>query len=118
MRRPRPGDRETIATGNQKQTLPVGRRPEIGGIKGWYGRVNANTAVEAVRKKKIPPAVDVTSPTWFSVLYKDQVEGPIEIKGTVSAKRANSSSALVRSLRMTSLIQRRLADVWGRRFPR
>jgi hypothetical protein len=60
-----------------------------------YGRVNANKAVEAIRDGKIPPAVDVTSPTWFSVLYKDQVEGPIEIKGTVSAKRANSFDYVV-----------------------
>ncbi len=60
-----------------------------------YGRVNANRAVEAIRDGKIPPAVDVTSPTWFSVLYKDQVEGPIEIRGTVSAKRANSFDYVV-----------------------
>jgi len=55
-----------------------------------YGRVNANTAVEWVRDGRIPPAVDVTSPTWFSVLYQDQAEAPIDIEGTVSAKRANS----------------------------
>lgn len=60
-----------------------------------YGRVNATKAVEAIRDGKIPPAVDVTSPTWFSVLYKDQVEGPIAIKGTVSAKRANSFDYVV-----------------------
>lgn len=55
-----------------------------------YGRVNARRAVEAVRDKRIPPAVDVTSPRWFQVLYKDQVEGPVPIEGTVSAKRATS----------------------------
>jgi hypothetical protein len=55
-----------------------------------YGRVDANRAVEAVRDKKIPPQIDVTSPTWFSVLYKDQVSGPVDIQGTISAPRANS----------------------------
>ncbi|MFO0760229.1 MAG: FG-GAP-like repeat-containing protein [Byssovorax sp.] len=60
-----------------------------------YGRVNANRALEALRDGKIPPAVDITSPTWYTVLYKDQVEGPIEIKGTVSAKRANSYDYVV-----------------------
>lgn len=55
-----------------------------------YGRVNANNAVEAVIQGKIPPEVDITSPTWFSVLYKDQVTAPIDIVGTVAAKRANS----------------------------
>jgi MYXO-CTERM domain-containing protein len=60
-----------------------------------YGRVNANKAVEAIRDGKIPPAVDITSPTWFSVLYPEQAKGPIEIKGTVSAKRANSFDYVV-----------------------
>ena len=55
-----------------------------------YGRVNANTAVEWVRDGKIPPEVDVTSPTWFTVLYEDQVDGPVPIVGTIAAKRANS----------------------------
>ena len=55
-----------------------------------YGRVNANRAVEAVRDKRIPPAVDVTSPRWFQVLYKNRVEGSVPIEGTVSAKRATS----------------------------
>ncbi|MCC6551867.1 MAG: FG-GAP repeat protein, partial [Polyangiaceae bacterium] len=60
-----------------------------------YGRVNANRAVEAVRDKRIPPAVDITSPRWFQVLYKDQVEGPVPIEGTVSAKRASSYDYIV-----------------------
>jgi hypothetical protein len=60
-----------------------------------YGRVNANRAVEAVKAGRIPPAVDVTSPHWFEVLYKDQVTGPVDIVGTVSAKRANSYDYVV-----------------------
>src|SRR5262249_7903142 len=55
-----------------------------------YGRINANKAVEAIKAGKIPPAVDITSPTWFSVLYKDQAQAPIDIEGAISAKRANS----------------------------
>ncbi|APR85241.1 Serine protease, subtilase family protein [Minicystis rosea] len=60
-----------------------------------YGRVNATKAVEAIRDGKIPPAVDIVSPTWFTVLYKDQATAPIEIKGTVSAKRAKSFDYVV-----------------------
>lgn len=60
-----------------------------------YGRVNANRAVEAIRDGKIPPAVDIVSPMWFTVLYKDQATGPIELKGTVSAKRAPSYDYVV-----------------------
>lgn len=60
-----------------------------------YGRVNANNAVEAVRDGRIPPAVDIVSPTWFSVLYKDQVTAPIEIRGTVQARRASSFEYVV-----------------------
>ncbi|MFO0546821.1 MAG: FG-GAP-like repeat-containing protein [Polyangiaceae bacterium] len=55
-----------------------------------YGRVNANNAVEAVRDGRIPPVVDIVSPTWYSVLYADQVTEPVAIEGTVSAERASS----------------------------
>ena len=60
-----------------------------------FGRVNANTAVEWVKKGKIPPEIDVVQPHWFEVLYKDKVSGPIDIKGTISAKRAMSYDYLV-----------------------
>ena len=55
-----------------------------------YGRINATKAIEAVRDGKIPPEVDITSPTWFSVLYKDQAPAKIDVIGTISAKRAPS----------------------------
>ncbi len=60
-----------------------------------YGRPNANTAVEYVKEGKIPPEVDIVSPTWYEVLYRDKVEGPVSIKGSVSAKRAPSYSYYV-----------------------
>lgn len=60
-----------------------------------YGRVNANRAVEAIKDQKIPPSVDITEPRWFSVLYKDQVEGPIDIVGTVSAPLATAYDYVV-----------------------
>ena len=60
-----------------------------------YGRVNANLAIEALRAGRIPPEVDVTAPKWFEVLYKDQVTAPVEILGTVAAKRATSYDYLV-----------------------
>lgn len=55
-----------------------------------YGRVNANSSVEAVIKGRIPPEVDIVSPTWFTVLYKDQVTAPVDILGTIAAKRAST----------------------------
>ncbi len=55
-----------------------------------YGRVNADRAIQAVKDKKIPPSVDITEPRWFSVLYKDQVEAPIDIVGSISAPGATS----------------------------
>ena len=55
-----------------------------------YGRVNANRAIEALIAGKIPPRVDITSPTWYSILYPDRVSGPVPIEGTVSAPRASS----------------------------
>jgi MYXO-CTERM domain-containing protein len=60
-----------------------------------YGRVNANSAVEMIKDGKIPPAVDVTSPHWFRVLYRDQLSDAVEIQGTVSAKRATSYDYVV-----------------------
>ncbi|XXX73568.1 FG-GAP-like repeat-containing protein [Sorangium sp. So ce134] len=55
-----------------------------------HGRVNANRAVEALRDGRVPPAIDLTSPRWFEVLYKDQVQAPVPIEGTISAKRATA----------------------------
>jgi MYXO-CTERM domain-containing protein len=60
-----------------------------------YGRANANRAVEMVRDRRIPPEVDVTSPPWFAVLYADQVTGPVDIVGTVAAKRSNGYDYVV-----------------------
>jgi hypothetical protein len=60
-----------------------------------YGRVNAAKAVAAVKAGRIPPAVDITQPSWFEVLYKDRVDKPIELYGTISAKRANAYDYVV-----------------------
>ncbi|UQA57947.1 FG-GAP-like repeat-containing protein [Polyangium aurulentum] len=60
-----------------------------------YGRVNADRATSAVASGHIPPAVDITSPHWFEVLYKDRVDAPVELRGTISAKRANSYDYVV-----------------------
>src|SRR5690606_1934209 len=56
-----------------------------------YGRVNANRAVEWVNKGKIPPIIDIVSPHWFETLYRDQLNGPVEIRGTISARTAATS---------------------------
>ncbi|MRG93560.1 S8 family serine peptidase [Polyangium spumosum] len=60
-----------------------------------YGRVNAARALEAIRDGRIPPAVDIVSPRWFEVLYKDRASGPIEIRGTIAAPRANAYDFVV-----------------------
>jgi hypothetical protein len=60
-----------------------------------YGRANAGRALEWVRDGKIPPDVNVTSPLWFENFYKAQLKGPVDVVGTVSAKRAQSYDYLV-----------------------
>ncbi len=60
-----------------------------------YGRANADTAVRWVKDGKIPPEIDVVRPFWFEVLYRDQVKGPVEVKGTIAAPRANSYDYVV-----------------------
>ena len=55
-----------------------------------YGRVNAGTAAQWVKDGKIPPEVNVIEPLWFQNIYKDRQVGPVDIKGTISAKRAPS----------------------------
>ena len=60
-----------------------------------YGRVNANTAVEALIAGRVPPEVDVVRPYWFEVLYRDQLDGPVAIEGHISAKRATSYDYVV-----------------------
>ncbi len=60
-----------------------------------YGRVNANRAIEWVKDGMIPPEVDIVQPYWFEVLYRDQLQGPVAIEGTVSAKRATSYDYVV-----------------------
>ena len=67
---------------------------------GWdqrfnYGRENAFKAVSMVQAGKIPPEVDMTSPTWYQPIYASQVNGPVAIIGTVAAKRAKSYDYVV-----------------------
>jgi MYXO-CTERM domain-containing protein len=60
-----------------------------------YGRTNANSAIEWIKDGKIPPEVDMVRPYWFEVLYRDQLTGPVEIRGHVSASRATSYDYVV-----------------------
>ena len=60
-----------------------------------YGRTNANTALEWVKAGKIPPEIDVVRPYWFEVLYADQLSDAVEIRGHISALRANSYDYVV-----------------------
>ncbi|MCC6214765.1 MAG: VCBS repeat-containing protein [Polyangiaceae bacterium] len=60
-----------------------------------YGRINANSAVEALRAGRVPPDVDVVRPYWFEVLHKNRLTAPVPILGTVSARRAPSYDVIV-----------------------
>jgi hypothetical protein len=67
---------------------------------GWdqrfnYGRENAYKAVQMVQQGRIPPEVDMTSPTWYQPIYASRVNGPVSIIGTVAAKRAKSYDYVV-----------------------
>ena len=55
-----------------------------------YGRINVNRAVELVRTGAIPPAIDLTSPTWLATYFVDRVTEPVAVRGTIAAPRAPS----------------------------
>ncbi len=55
-----------------------------------YGRVNANSALQAIADGKLPPDIDVVSPRWFEVLNPSRTTGTVALEGRVSARRATS----------------------------
>lgn len=55
-----------------------------------YGRANAARMMQSIADKKIPPEVDIVSPTWFAPIYADRSNGPIPIMGRVTASRAKA----------------------------
>lgn len=62
---------------------------------GWdqrfnYGRTNAYRAVKMVKEGRIPPEVDIVSPTWYQPIFSDRVQGAIPIYGRIVAARATS----------------------------
>jgi MYXO-CTERM domain-containing protein len=63
-------------------------------LPGWdqrfgYGRTNARRAVEALRDRRIPPEVDITSPRWFTPLNPAREgERTLRIEGRIAARRA------------------------------
>jgi Subtilase family len=76
--------------------VPTERYPAS---EGWdpffgYGRVNADRMVRAVAQNNIPPEADITSPVWFATVDPDS--GPIQIQGTVAARRTAKYSYTVR----------------------
>jgi hypothetical protein len=48
-----------------------------------------------VKDGKIPPEIDMVRPFWFEVLYRDQLDGPVDIRGTIRAPRATSYDYVV-----------------------
>ncbi|HRI72448.1 MAG TPA: S8 family serine peptidase, partial [Polyangium sp.] len=60
-----------------------------------YGRINATRALEAIVTQHIPPTVTITSPRWFDVLDTDKLDAPVEIRGSIAARRANAYDYVV-----------------------
>ncbi|MFH2007948.1 MAG: FG-GAP-like repeat-containing protein [bacterium] len=55
---------------------------------GWearfgYGRTNVGRAVREIEAGRIPPVVDIVTPTWFHVLYPEQTPS-VDIIGEIS----------------------------------
>src|SRR5438132_12666475 len=76
--------------------VPTERYPAS---EGWdpffgYGRVKADRLVRAVAQNKIPPEADLTSPKWFATIDPDS--RPVQIQGTVAARRAAKYSYTVK----------------------
>ncbi len=55
-----------------------------------YGRANAYRIVDAIKKRLIPPEVDIVSPEWFAPIHADRVSGSVAIMGRVAAARAKA----------------------------
>lgn len=78
----------------------TGHAPFYESKAGWdqrfnYGRENAFKAVSLVQSGRIPPEVDVTSPTWYQPIHASRTNGPISVIGTIAAKRAKSYDYVV-----------------------
>jgi hypothetical protein len=61
--------------------------------EGWdpfygYGRIDAGRAVEMVAAGDIPPAMDISSPSWFETI--DPGVGTVDIDGYIAADRSAS----------------------------
>ncbi len=62
---------------------------------GWerrfgYGRTNAGNAVRQVEAGRIPPVVDIVTPTWFQPIYPEQTPS-VDILGEVWFRAADAS---------------------------
>ncbi len=58
---------------------------------GWdwhfgYGRNNARMTVDAVMEGRIPPEVDILTPSWFEVLYPDKTP-TVDVTGRINVRR-------------------------------
>ena len=67
---------------------------------GWdqrfnYGRMNAFKAVTMVKEGRIPPEVDIVSPTWYQPIYATRSSGPVAIYGRIAAARASTYDYVV-----------------------
>jgi Subtilase family len=83
---------DDINVPESQMSAPNYNRQFYPSLPGWdqrfgYGRVNARNILEAIRDRKIPPEVDITSPRWFQVHYPDR-SPMLRIEGHIAARRA------------------------------
>ncbi len=60
-----------------------------------YGRLNVGKAMKMIADGKLPPEVDVVSPTWFTVIYKNKQTTDVPLNGLIRAARASTFDAIV-----------------------
>jgi MYXO-CTERM domain-containing protein len=60
-----------------------------------YGRVNIGKTMKLIADGKIPPEVDLVSPNWFEVIYRNKATGDVPLKGVIRASRASTYDATV-----------------------
>src|SRR5215211_3569645 len=76
-----PGNHAVVSPLAQTRRYPARKGHDQ--FYGW-GRVNMNSALDAVSAGKIPPAVEITSPEWYAQI--DPAQGALAVRGMVDAR--------------------------------
>ena len=78
-----PGNHAVVSPLAQTRRYPARKGHDQ--FYGW-GRVNMNSAVDAVDAGRVPPEVEIESPEWFTQI--DPARARIDVRGTVAARGA------------------------------